>query len=242
MYYYILELPPNRAVRQTYEKLRDLLTNAGISGEMVVSSPARTPAELAVMGVEKGYTTLVAVGGDSHIEQVATAILGRAVLGVVPVNASEQIVNLIGVNNLKDAVESLKQRRLISVSTVFLGQDIPIFLAGVIESAKLAKVSIIVDNRMRVFAYFNRITINRDLEVTLESEHVVEPKRVLGIFRVGGEVVRSRSLFHGKQMKLVTDPELPLRVGGQDKSLTPLTLRLVPDSLKVITRRGKLEW
>jgi len=241
MYYYILEPPANRATRQAYEKLRDFLTNSGISGEMVAASPARTPAELAIMGIEKGYTTMVAVGGDGHIGQVATAVLGRAVLGIIPVNASAQVTDLIGANNLKDAVESLKQRRLVSVSTVLLGQDIPIFLTGTIETPKLAKVSIVVDNRMRVFAYFNKISINRDLEVAFESEHIVEPKKILGLFKVGGETITSHSLFHGKLIRLVTDPELPFRVGGQEMAQTPLTLRLVPDSLKVITRRGKLE-
>lgn len=241
MYYYILEAPPNRAARQLYERLRDTLTNLGISGEMVLASPARTPAELAVTGIERGYSTIVAVGGDGHIGQVATSILGRAVLGVVPINATKQVTDLIGSATIHEAAEALKKRRLNSVGTVMIGESSPIFLDGVIESEKLAKVSLIIDNKLRVFAYFNRIVVNRSLEISLESTHLTEPKKLFGLFNVGGDVIKSESLFHGRSIRLMTDPELPLSVGGKVISNTPLSFRLVPESLKVITRRGTLD-
>ncbi len=238
MYYYILESPNNRAVRQTYQRLRDILTNLGIAGEMVAASPARLPEELTEMGLEKGYSTIVAVGGDFHINQVATTVMNRAVLGIIPINASAQVTDLIGVTDLRSAAESLKFRRLSSVNTVLIEPDQTLFLTAEIRPEKLAKVSIVVDNRARAFAYFNRVVINRDLNITIESEHVTEPRKVLGLFNVGGNIVRSESLFHAKTLRLVTDPELPLLVDGQPVTKTPVHMRLLPESLKVITRRG----
>ncbi len=238
MYYYILESPANRATRQTYQKLRDILTNLGIAGEMVAASPARTPEELTVMGIEKGYSTIVAVGGDHHINQVATTLLDRAVLGVVPINASRQVTDLIGVTDIRSAAETLKHRRLTTLSTAYIEPDLLLFLDAEIVAQGHAKISLVIENKVRAFAYFDRAVVNRALEVRLESVHVTEPKKILGLFKSGGTVVRSESLFHGKSMTIRTDPELPLLVAGQPIAKTPCNLRLLPESLKVITRRG----
>lgn len=240
MYYYILESPPTRAIRQTHQRLRDILTNLGIAGEMVAASPARTPEELCEMGLEKGYSTIVAVGGDHFINQVARAIGDEAVLGVIPIDASEQVTELIGVSSIKDAAESLKQRRLSEVSTVVAEPDTKIFLDAVIQPSQLAKVSLVIDNRYRAYAYFNKITIDRSLNVRVESIHLLEAKKVLGIFKVGGETLRSESLFHGRSVRIVTEPDLPVTVAGMPIGRTPLQLKLVPNSLKVITRRGTI--
>jgi diacylglycerol kinase family enzyme len=238
MYYYILESPPNRAIRQTYQRLRDILTNLGIAGEMVASSPARSPEELAAMGIEKGYSTIVAVGGDFHINQVATTVMNRAVLGIVPINASEQVTNLVGVSDIRAAAEILKQRRLNQVHSVLIEPDLPLFLEAELAPPRLAKISLVIDNRVRAFAYFNRAVINRSLEVKIESTHVTEPRKVLGLFSVGGNIIKSESLFHGRSVRIVTDPELPLLVAGRAVATTPAQMRLLPESLKVITRRG----
>ncbi|MEX1052058.1 MAG: diacylglycerol kinase family protein [Patescibacteria group bacterium] len=238
MYYYVLESPSSRAVRQTYQKLRDILTNLGIAGEMVTASPARTPTELTQMGVSKGYSTIVAVGGDDHIDEVAIAALGQAVLGVVPINASGLVTELVGVRDLRDAAESLKRRRLTTHSVVFVEPDNAFFLDAVVNAPKLAKISLVLDNKVRVHSYFNTLTINRALELHLTSEHITEPKKILGLFSTGGKKVTSESFFHPRQVRIITEPPLPLMVGSTKVALTPTELRLVPESLKVITKRG----
>ncbi|OGD60853.1 hypothetical protein A3A71_02995 [Candidatus Berkelbacteria bacterium RIFCSPLOWO2_01_FULL_50_28] len=240
MYYYILESPDSRGVRQTYQRLRDILTNLGIAGEMVASSPARTPEELAAMGLEKSYSTIVAVGGDHFINQIARSVVGRAVLGIVPINASRQVTDLIGATSIRDAAESLRQRRLTQTSIAVAEPDVVIFLDAVIEVPKLAKASLVVDGKMRAFAYFNRLIITRGLEIKLESSHSVEQKKIFGLFGTGGKVIKSESFFHGRSVRVVTDPELPLMVAGEPIAKTPLQFKLIPDALKVITRRGTL--
>lgn len=238
MYYYILETPENRAVRQAYQRLRDIVTNLGIAGEMVLASPARTPEELATMGLEKGYSTIVAVGGDAHINQVATTIVGQAVFGIVPINASPAVVDLVGSSDLREAAHFLKYRRLVTTGTVLVEPDTTIFLDAVITAPKTAKVNLVIDNRVRAFAYFQRLTINRQLELTIESSYQLAPKKFLGLFNVGNEAITSKSIFHGKNIRLVTEPELPITVSGHTIASTPIQLRLIPESLKVITKRG----
>ncbi len=240
MYYYILEAPSSRAVRQTYQRLRDTLTNFGIAGEMVTASPARNPEELAMIGLEKGYSTIVAVGGDHHINQVATTVMNRAVLGIVPIEASKQVADLIGAGDVKGAAETLKYRRLTLVSTVLIEPDLLLFLDAEIIPPRLAKINLVIDNRVRAFAYFNRAVINRSLEIMIESSHLTEPKKFMGLFTVGGNIIKSVSLFHAKTMRIATDPDLPLLVAGQAITTAPVQLRVLPQSLKVITKRGTI--
>lgn len=240
MYYYVLEAPASRAIRQNYQKLRDILTNLGIAGEMVTASPARSPVELTVMGIKKGYSTIVAVGGDDHVNQIATSLHGQAVLGVIPINASRQVTDIVGVNDIRSAAESLKQRRLSTQSMVFVEPDKLLFLDGEISTEKMAKVSMVIDNKVRAHAYFQRLTIDRDLNIRIYSNHVTEKKKFLGLFTVGSEEMQSESLFHGKTIRILTDPTLPLKIAGNVIADTPFQMRHVPESLKLITKRGTL--
>lgn len=238
MYYYILESPGNRAIRQTYQKLRDVLTNLSIVGEIVSANPARTPAELAEMGMQKGYSTIVAVGGDSHINEVATTIVGRAVLGIIPLEASAQVSEIIGTNDIRDAAESLKRRKISLHNTVLIEPETLVFLDAEIQTPNLAKASLVIDNRVRAHAYFNSLIVNRSLEIQLKSIHQTETKKILGIFSTGGKEIVSESHFHGKSVRLITDPITKIRVAGQVIAETPCQFRIIPESLKVITKRG----
>lgn len=240
MYYYILESPSSRAVRQQYQRIRDILTNLGIGGEMVSASPARTAMELTDTGIQKGYSTIVAVGGDRHVNTVATCLKNRAVLGIIPIEASAEVQELAGTNDLKTACESLKQRRLVSHSLVLAEPDRLIFLDAFIQPPKLAKVNVVVDNRVRANAYFQLIRVNRSLELTIESSYERSARKVLGIFSVKAEPLRSFSSFHGRVIRVLTEPELPLTAGGEAIAQTPIQFRLLPDALKLITRRGTL--
>ncbi len=238
MYYYVLESPSSRGVRQNYQRLRDILTQLGIVGEIVTSSPARSPAEQAFIGTTKGYSTIVAVGGDAHVNEVAMAIIGRAVLGVIPIEATRQVTDLIGATDIRAAAEVLKQRRISLQDTVLIDPDLPLFLDGTIKTNNLAKVSLVIDNKVRAHAYFNELVVTRSLQLKVRSTYLSQRRKVLGLFTVGGEPILSESSFHGKQIRLITDPVLPLNVADSKIAESPLTLRLVPDSLKVITKRG----
>ncbi|MDP3992821.1 MAG: hypothetical protein Q8Q05_01240, partial [bacterium] len=125
-------------------------------------------------------------------------------------------------------------------NTVTADPDSLIFLDAVIEPPKLAKISFVIDGKLRGYAYFNKLTVTRNLEIKIESEHLVEPKKILGLFSTGGTVVRSLSQFHGRNIRLTAEPELAILIDGRPVARTPLQLRLNPNSLKVITKRGSI--
>ncbi|MEX2361942.1 MAG: hypothetical protein WD544_02075, partial [Patescibacteria group bacterium] len=134
--------------------------------------------------------------------------------------------------------ESLKKRRLTTHSVVVIEPDSAFFLDAHILPPKIAKVSLVIDNKVRVHSYFNTLRIDRGLNIFIESAHVSEPKKIFGLFKRASETLTSQSTFHAKQVRIVTEPALALIVGNAKVAQTPLELRLLPESLKLITKRG----
>lgn len=241
MYYYILESPSTKGTIQTYNRLKDALNFLGIAGEFAMANPARTPTELCKMALQKGYTTVVAVGGDKTINEVAKTIIGQAVLGIVPIGASGQITRMIGGDDLKTATEALKQRHVVEVNTVLAEPDTILFLDTIIYSQNPAKIYMVVDNKLKVQAYFNEIVIDKNLNVSVKGEFLSRDKAgMFGFLGIGKKTISSESLFHGKVVKIMTEPVMTLYSGVDAIGRTPAALRLIPESLKIITRRGNI--
>ena len=95
MYYYIFDVRKCKNRRQI-ETIKDKLTELGISGEFVVPDRIRPARDLAEQGVFKGYSTIVAIGSDDLIDEVASIMLSKQqVFGVIPLGASENIHKII---------------------------------------------------------------------------------------------------------------------------------------------------
>ena len=84
MYYYIFDVRKCKNRRQI-ETIKDHLSDLGISGEFAVPDRIRPARDLAEQGVFKGYSTIVAIGADDLIDEVASVMLSKQqVFGVVP--------------------------------------------------------------------------------------------------------------------------------------------------------------
>jgi len=240
MYYYIFESPSNRAIRGTYQKIREQLGQLGIAGEYVQTSPARSGAELALQGIERGYSTIIAIGQDKHFYEIAEVAVSRAVLGIIPINASEDITGIIGTNSIKDAIESIKQRRVILLPSVTVDSERTIILKAKLTHERMFKLNLILDNKARVFAYCNEVTLTSALDVYIRSVHEAVKKSFFGLFGSKTVLVESLSHFHAQICRITTDPPLPLRAAGLELAQTPVTLKIAPDTLKLIVKRGTI--
>ncbi len=117
MYFYIVEALRNKTVANNLSRFKDELTKQGIAGEVVTTNPLRQTTELLELGVRKGYTTIVGVGDDTHINELAGLLLGSHIaLGVVPMQASDSLTKLIGVDSFKQSLLALRFRKLREVT------------------------------------------------------------------------------------------------------------------------------
>ena len=82
--------------------LESALTQAGVPFELVTTHARGGATELAWQGAERGYDTIVAVGGDGTINEVVNGIKGaeasqgrRARLGIIPLGTGSDFIKAL---------------------------------------------------------------------------------------------------------------------------------------------------
>jgi YegS/Rv2252/BmrU family lipid kinase len=119
MYYYIVNPAAGGAkINRIQDRLKDRLKRLGIMGEFVKSTGPEDVAKLARIGIDKGFKTIVAVGGDGTINEVMNAILDndRVALGIIPTGTTNDLASALGINDWYSATAILASRKIEEVN------------------------------------------------------------------------------------------------------------------------------
>jgi diacylglycerol kinase (ATP) len=124
MYYYIVNPTAGKGgVNQIQEKLRQRLRELGIDGEFAKTTGPGDATKMTKLAIEKGHTTIVAVGGDGTVNEVVNGIHKENVaVGIIPIGASNILSHRLGIESWQQACEVLAARRLTSFSLIGAGQ------------------------------------------------------------------------------------------------------------------------
>lgn len=243
MYYYIIAPPKDVQSARISQKLQELITPMGISGEVAVANPARSAEELTYMGLDKGFTTIVAVGGEELINTVATIIINESrekiALGVIPVDAGPLLPAIIGCpnNDIRKATEIIKQRHLDLIDVVQISTRRYMVTEAFILPPRRVKLTVEVDQSYKVEIEADFIHVSSDLVMTI---HVKPHQSLLSKLGLGSKPGFPTSQFHGNQMRVVAYEPLPVSVAGVVVAKTPTTFTRLPAALKLITTRDIL--
>ncbi len=115
MYYYIINPAAGTAkINKIQDKLKSRLSELGIIGEFVKTTGKGDATKLTRLAISKGYNTIVAVGGDNTVNEVANGILNesRAVLGVIPTGSTNSLAKTLGIFDWEEACSILAARKL----------------------------------------------------------------------------------------------------------------------------------
>lgn len=114
MYYYIINPASGGGkINKVQDKLRARLKELGIAGELVKSTGPGDIPKLTKMAIEKGFNTIVAVGGDGTFHEVINAIPNTKVaLGIIPMGNTNELAKLLGINDWNDACTILAARKV----------------------------------------------------------------------------------------------------------------------------------
>lgn len=243
MYYYIMDAPKNIGQKRQQEKIKDMLGFLGIAGETVTISPARTVEELTNMGLVKKYSTIVAIGGDRLINKIASMLQEKEqVLGIIPMDTSEIIHDLIGTNDIKIACESLRFRKVKNIDLAYIEPN-KYFLTKInIASDKPLNCHIEVDT-CEFKATATDISLNPNLTLTMEDKSL-DASSVSHAWNwlIGKKTPASYlSIFKGKRIKIDTAQSLPVFVDSEIIAKTPIVARIKPKVLKIINSRDRME-
>jgi len=117
MYYYIIDKSRQRDFEKIEPKIKEILTNFDILGEFIYAENVVDIPDIVKTAMDKGFSTIVAVGNDSLANAVAVNIINSKItLGILPLE--DGILSLsLGLGNWKNACEILAARRVLLMDT-----------------------------------------------------------------------------------------------------------------------------
>ncbi|KKQ94159.1 MAG: hypothetical protein UT66_C0021G0007 [candidate division CPR2 bacterium GW2011_GWC1_39_9] len=113
MYYYIINPSAgNGKINKIQEKLKGILSNLGIAGEFVKSTGPGDIPKLTEIGIKKGYSTIVAIGGDSTANEVLNYMPNdKTAFGIIPVGKTNTLASSLGIPDWMEACQILAARK-----------------------------------------------------------------------------------------------------------------------------------
>lgn len=251
MYYYILEQPKNGSIASIQKKIQGLLGFYGITGEISRVSPARSIEELTQIALAKQYNTIVAVGSDYLINHVAKYLQNTdCALGIIPINASQYIHELIELDDIKTACIALKERKIKIVDIAYIMPN-NFFLTRANIVHDKSTLGTIYFDKCQTDIRFTNIAIyspslvdNKDPKIYLNIENDQENN---GIFNktinwLVGKNKKNNFDTYLRMKHLVIDTPEPMPVILDDKIIakTPIEIKIKPKVLKIICSRAKI--
>lgn len=114
MYYYVINPAAGKGTINTIqEKLRDRLRELGIDGEFAKTTGPGDATKMTKQAIEKGYNTIVVVGGDGTVNEVVNGVTNAQVaVGIIPIGNSNLVAQRLGITSWQQACEVLAARRL----------------------------------------------------------------------------------------------------------------------------------
>lgn len=239
MYFYVLETPTTSASRKLDEQLLTLLRGSGVAGEVALANPARPAAELAKVGLTKGYETIVAIGGDRIINGVAQVLQStRAVMGIVPINAHPRIRQLLGVTTPEAACELLRHRRVQRTDISFIDPGRYFLTEARIAVHGELPVRVHVDDVV-IETEITRLSLFGDGSIELVNERLGRSilrtiiDQILGRPKLPANVTQMK----GSYLKIEANRAIPVRVGNETIGHTPFVAAVKPVALNLIVAR-----
>lgn len=119
MYYYIVNPAAGGSkIDKIQDRLKSRLQDLGIMGEFVKSTGPEDVAKLTRMAIDKGYKTIVAVGGDGTINEVMNELIDqpKIVLGIIPIGTTNDLADSLGVHGWFSATGILASRKIEEVN------------------------------------------------------------------------------------------------------------------------------
>jgi YegS/Rv2252/BmrU family lipid kinase len=124
MYYYIVNPAAGGSkIDKIQDRLKSRLRDLGIMGEFVKSTGPEDIAKLTKMAIDKGYKTIVAVGGDGTINEVMNELIDQSkiVLGIIPIGATNDLADSLGIHGWFSATGILASRKIEEINLGKIG-------------------------------------------------------------------------------------------------------------------------
>ncbi|MFA6423418.1 MAG: hypothetical protein WCW17_03120 [Patescibacteria group bacterium] len=243
MYYYIVELSKETGGIKFLDKIKNSLSDLGISGETVVPTAARTAEELALMGIDKGYSTIVTIGSGKLINRVASILQDNheITMGIVPTDSTSQLHQMIGSKDIDSAIRILKSHNIQYINLAHIEPSRYFLNKAYIYTPRPININFQIDNDYKGAAIITELNFTSDLKLELENvvEHSFLDKIKHSFSKSSPKLMKST--FTAKNRVIITTLK-PLPVISEKEIIaqTPITLTCKKQVLKIITNHDTI--
>lgn len=246
MYYYIFDLKKCKK-KSLVTDIKNYLSFLGISGEFTYPSTAYSTKELVELGLSKKYNTIVGVGGDEVANDIAGALCGRSeAMGLIPIEASDDLSLLIGTKNWKEACDNLRFRRIAEMRIgrtanggafmTTLNLDLKVPTAITIEFKDYIVQAKTKELLISNFHMHQQKIAPDYLDICLQS--ISDNKSTIAKFSsflgFGDNKEKDGSLFRARSLRLFTSSQISLLSNGHQIAKTPQLIESSDDNLRLI--------
>jgi diacylglycerol kinase family enzyme len=261
MYYYIFEPAKNNSEINKQEDIKAVLQKNQVAGEFVTLSLAEDPQDLAKIGLRRGYTTIVAVGSDSLINQIAASLINtKYALGVVPTTPKSPFLKMTNVKDYFEACQVLPARRIVKTDSVLINNQHSLITRAIIKTASNSEelIKVNFDNHFQTEVRLDKIIISNIgvsnkkskiaacyqdslLDIYIPAKSQVSRGGILSIFsRLKKEKGGQGSIFHPKIAQVSSPKKIGLVFDEKEiSSNAPFEIKAVPKSLNLVIKRKK---
>lgn len=246
MYYFLFDQIHSSKQRADFEKIKDIAREYQILSASAHISPARSAEELVEDALSKNFTTIVAVGEDTLVNDVVSSIIKlqekeNIVLGIISTDSDSLLYERWGYKTFEEALETLKYRKL-EKFTIGMVEPNHYFLSSAkIECNKPTRFIIEID-RFKVEAVLDRLEVSNNLYILLERygrERSVL-KSTLNWLSGKNTGFADRSVFKGKIIKIDSREKVSVLIGKREVAKTPINVFRKINALNIITKRDRV--
>ena len=237
MFYYIIELTKDTGGIKFLTKTKEMLGELGIAGEMVVPTSARPVEELTQIGLEKGYSTIVAIGSARLVNKIAAILqnLHEVALGIVPTDKASPLHNLIGSRDVDSALQIIIKRQVKYVDLAVIEPNKFFLTKAQIFTPKPVNINFQIDDKIKGAAIVDEITIHSDLRTELKkSENEGFLKKITSTFTHNEAKLNVSEFFPRNKVEITTLRPLPVIIDKEIVAKTPIYITTRSQVLKII--------
>lgn len=236
--------------------MKDHLAELGISGEYTFPSQVRSSKELVKDALNRGFTTIVAIGNDRLINTVASEVIGqKAAFGIIPLNASPEINHLVNGHNWHDAALALRYRKIKEIKLGQFENGEHFLISTHLNIKQPVNLTLEFDDFIAQ-ARTSQLTISNfeskdsedrseELSISMISEKENDSRtigRILSFLEISkDDGLNKLSRFHAKRVRIFSHKNLNFLVNREEIATTPQLIKVSSNYLRLIVSRESLQ-
>jgi len=264
MYLFLFNPSANKGKGKKMEgKIKKYLNSLDIRGRFVKCEKEGDAIKITNQAIENNIKDIVAIGGDGFINQIVQVIADRNIsLGIIPIGNANFLANILGINSWKKGCEILTKKDVVNINlglikNRFFSSSVEIESSDEKEYGVFKKILHRKKNKkyiplkIQVQDDRTKLKIQANVSSLIVSTIPFPPPKNFNIRNNDDDhslniIIKSKTIseknknqeeitiLRGSKIEIESKNPIKVKTDGEYCGKTPVTIELVPQSLRVI--------